>query len=166
MLPLLERLEVDPGECCCCCCCGVAEGEAATTVVEEDALEDGGAGGGRGRGPEDCAAAAAGAPATMAPPLLTGSCIVTGVGAVPPTLELLAAGGPVVLASTCSFALPRLIFPSASSPFLGVDVYFGVEDPAAPPGGVTEGVFDDGRGDVTADSFLTVLMGSLLDYTF
>ena len=145
----------------------MAEGEAATTVVEEDAPEDGGAGGGRGRGPEDCAAAA-GAPATMAPPLLTGSCIVTGVGAVPATLELLAAGEPVVLAATCSFSLPRVIFPSASSPFLGVDVYFGVEDPAAaaPPGGVTEGVFDDGRGDVTADSFLTVLMGSLLDNTF
>ena len=42
MLPLLERLEVDPGE-CCCCCCGVAEGEAATTVVED----------GPEQGPED-----------------------------------------------------------------------------------------------------------------
>ena len=88
MLPLLERLEVDPGE-CCCCCCGLDDGEVATTVVVDGAPEDGGAAE-DGRGAD-----VVGAPAAMAPPLLTGNCIVTDVaavtsGSVPlPTVSLL-----------------------------------------------------------------------------
>ena len=162
MLPLLERLEVDPGE-CCCCCCGVDDGDVATvatTVVEEDAPDDGCAAGGGGGGGGDVGCAE---DAAEAPPLLTGSsCIVADVAAVSPGSDSLPTVAVVVLVSARSSPCPRAFFSSAlmlaSSPFLGL------RDPAASNSGVTDGVFDL-RDVTTADAFSTVLMGSLLDYT-
>ena len=144
MLPLLERLEVDPGE-CCCCCCGVDDGDVATvatTVVDDDAPDDGcaaGGGGGGGGGDVGCADAA------EAPPLLTGSsCIVADVAAVPPGSpgsDSLPTVAVVVLVSARarSSPCPRVFFSSAR--ILAASPFLGLRDPAA-TSGVTDGVFD------------------------
>ena len=108
---------------------------------------------------------AGGAPATEAPPLLTGSCIVVDVAAVPPGSESLPTVAVVVLVSGGSSPFSRVFFSSArillkmraSSPFFRLRA-------SAAPSGDTDGAFEGGD-DSTADSFPTVLMGSLLVFT-
>ena len=140
MLPLLERLEVDPGE-CCCCCCELGDEEAAAAAVADAVSDDGGW-------------AAAGDP-----PLLTGSCIVAAGAAV--SAAFLGSESPLAVELAASAS--RRSSSSACLVFTSVMTFSMLEAPPA-PSGTTEGAFDE-REVSAAESFLTVLMGSLSCYT-